>query len=115
MSYEGYEQFLCEDGHYQEREAYDDPVQVCHCGKPIVWYNSVDLTNGSFDDEGIRIDGYIELQVKAEATYEECPHCHHSELKSEVTYHIPADKGQHATPISIDNWIAAFNNEGTNQ
>jgi hypothetical protein len=53
--------------------------------------------------------------VKAEATYEECPHCHHSELKSEVTYHIPADKGQHATPISIDNWIAAFNNEGTNQ
>lgn len=108
MSYEGYEQFLCSNGHYMTADAYADPIQVCKCGAKVVWWNSVDITNGTYDEDGNRIDGYVELQVKQSAVYEECPCCHHRELKSEETYHIPTDKGHLSTPRSIQDIISKF-------
>jgi hypothetical protein len=52
MSYEGYTQILCKNGHYTVRDAYDDwgddeQGKICsQCGEPFVWKNNVDLTNG---------------------------------------------------------------------
>lgn len=47
MSYEGYEQHICKNGHYYECDAYyfvGD--EYCKCGAPSAWSNSVDQTNG---------------------------------------------------------------------
>lgn len=72
MSYEGYTQYLCEIGHYSISDCYEDDIENCRCGKPIVWSNMVNVTNGSFDDSGKRIDGYVELKLKSENKCGEC-------------------------------------------
>ena len=46
MSYEGYEQAICENGHYQEVDAYFSCENCRTCGAPIKWTNSVEETNG---------------------------------------------------------------------
>lgn len=49
MSYEGYEQFLCADGHYWTTDAlfWGEEKPPCpSCKKPAVLCNSVDQTNG---------------------------------------------------------------------
>jgi hypothetical protein len=72
---------------------YNDEDDKCAiCGEKIVWSNIVDETNGSFehdkDGKEIRIDGYIELQVKAMDVCDKC------KAVSNIIYHIPK-KGIH--------------------
>lgn len=48
MSYEGYEQHICANGHlFYNYDIYyfERPTIVCHCGADSVWQNSVDDTN----------------------------------------------------------------------
>jgi hypothetical protein len=86
MSYEGYVQCLCEDGHYSVCDAYYHGFgedQVCSiCGKPIVWENDVDETNGAPEGE-IPLE---RLKVKKEA--EKCSCCG-AETKPAM-YEIPS-------------------------
>jgi len=80
MSYEGYEQVLCENGHYFTFDCYDywqEDKWVCPiCGAKSAWSNMVDVTNGSFENDAwgelIRIDGYVSLKVKDECKCECC-------------------------------------------
>lgn len=85
MSWEGDYQQLCKKGHYTSKSAeYQDADEKCIvCGEQIVWFNIVDTTNGSYDNEGNRIDGYIKLKVDKETKCKECGHT------LEVTYKIP--------------------------
>lgn len=94
MSYEGFSQFLCKKGHtwnvdcleldYLELGEYPKcPV----CGEPYLWENIVDVTNGSWDDDGNRIDGYIELKQKIKRSGI-CSACG-KEHVCEVIYEIP--------------------------
>jgi hypothetical protein len=47
MSYEGFEQYLCENGHYHTFDAYEDVPKSCpFCDKRWAWRHSVDQTNG---------------------------------------------------------------------
>jgi hypothetical protein len=48
MSYEGYEEYLCENGHHMERDVYDiRSVTECeYCKGKLLWRHSVDQTNG---------------------------------------------------------------------
>ena len=49
MSYEGYVQVLCANGHYHsfdENYDSDETVECPDCGANIVWRNRVDDTNG---------------------------------------------------------------------
>jgi hypothetical protein len=52
MSYEGYEEFLCPNGHYFSydamymRDGHDGPLLCPHCQQSPVWTRSVDVTNG---------------------------------------------------------------------
>lgn len=103
MSFEGYYQILCKNGHYHCEDCYssygygDTLVWRCpECQEQVAWENLVDITNGTYeqDEEGnmIRIDGYIELQKKTEALYEECPTCKVSRLLKSATYHIPGEE-----------------------
>jgi hypothetical protein len=65
MSFEGYYQVLCKQGHYETFSVYHmDPEDwLCSaCGSGAKWWNLVDLTNGSYDDDGTRIDGYVYIE-----------------------------------------------------
>lgn len=96
MSYEGYSQFICEKGHTwnvnceELPQDYDECVEtvVCpECKSKAIWENMVNLTNGSFDEEGNRNDGYIELEVKSE-TSGICSACGDKHV-CKKTYQIP--------------------------
>ena len=50
MSYEGYEQFICEDGHYTVMGPHYFDIPACDCGKRMKWNCSVDITNGFEED-----------------------------------------------------------------
>lgn len=50
MSYEGYTQYICTEGHYDARDAHDDywdEHPTCSvCGSHFRWSHMVDQTNG---------------------------------------------------------------------
>lgn len=96
MSYEGLSRFLCKDGHLWTRDAFevmynnlkDNKCPIC--GKPAIWENMVDYTNGSFDGEN-RIDGFIELDFKKK--YKAiCENCGKIHICNCSTYKIPKKK-----------------------
>ena len=100
MSYEGYVQFLCENGHYHTREDDDfsyDPEKekvICNgqdiyskelgiCHAAMAWSNSVDETNC----DGV---GYVPMEsllIQAEET--QVCNLNHSHVISEAVYRIP--------------------------
>jgi hypothetical protein len=121
MGYSGYYQLLCEKGHLNHIDAYEyfQDEKICRnhdCEAKIVWWNSVDQTNGSYCDcpagdwamgliegdpnlccehcDNGRIDRYVELEVDQKAQFEECQCCGHKKLISERTYKIP-ERGGH--------------------
>jgi hypothetical protein len=92
MSYEGYEQILCKNGHYHTVDAmevaYDDTFNSSwrckDCNAPMAWIHSVDTTN----DAGT--PAYLELKTAAE--FCECG-CGNIHVKTPGTYHIPTGVG----------------------
>lgn len=51
MSYEGYEEYLCEKGHYLAIDCYSETPSECpRCEAPIKWWHPVDQTNGYVED-----------------------------------------------------------------
>jgi len=91
MSFEGYYQVLCKNGHYDCGNCYSyEPIgNFCSiCREKIIWWNLVDITNGSWDDEGKRIDGYIDLKIKKQKKCDKCNSI------IETIYEIP-EKGGH--------------------
>ena len=88
MSFEGYYQRLCKNGHSMDVDCYmeNDEDRCAICGAEIVWANLVDETNGSHDEEGRRIDGCVKLKIKSQ---KKCEHCG-SIL--ETTYKIPRNR-----------------------
>lgn len=94
MSYEGYRQYICKNGHAFTRDAYNDDNPKCDiCKAEPVWANSVDQTNGSWDDDGKRIDGYVRLQIDKPAKHKTCRACKHKEIVAHETYRIPKKRG----------------------
>ena len=95
MSYEGYVRYLCKNGHLHSFDCYSDPVdedwKCPHCGEGRVWANSVDQTNGSFDENGVRIDGYVELEETEESRQDvcTCKECGFKHRSRQPTYKIP--------------------------
>ena len=104
MSWEGYTQRLCKNGHLLSSTDYIDEAEPCLvCGAGQVWWNQVDLTNGSYDDDGNRIDGGVELEETDESKLERCKcnkcgNVHRPNLSgygvSAARYKIP-EKGGH--------------------
>lgn len=79
MSYEGYEQLICANGHYAERDCYEDCDAPCNvCGAEIADRRSVDQTNDSGNPG--------DIEVVTEAEYNECPTCGHREQTRAATY-----------------------------
>jgi len=97
VSYNGYSQFLCKHGHQWTKDCYEldwtdekDYPKCPVCGEPHVWENMVNLTNGSFDKEGNRIDGYVELKP-LQINKVICANCGDEHVCRCSTYEIPPD------------------------
>jgi len=98
MSYEGFDQLLYECGHYSEVDAMETmyvsfATMTCPtCKAPAVWYNCVDQTNDSGDEDRVKMEEKTPCQYKNH----ECKCCDKvfPELIAEATYHIPKDKGR---------------------
>lgn len=84
MSFEGYYQYLCANGHLWTEDVYvgSECPRCVICGSLPAWINLVNTTNGSYDGDE-RIDGYIEPEIEDEERCEECG----STL--EIRYKIP--------------------------
>ncbi len=84
MSYEGYVQQLCVNGHLSSRDAYDESPEECyHCKKNIIWTHHVDQTNG--DEWAFKIQLEEISCIKAEA----CAHCGVAKIVEPAKYKIP--------------------------
>lgn len=47
MGYSGFKEYLCAQGHYSSRDAYDNRLEACpDCGEPMTHFHGVDQTNG---------------------------------------------------------------------
>ena len=95
MSYEGYDQVLCKHGHYETYDVYANDLvywRCSTCGHSAKWWNPVDLTNGSYDDDGTRIDGYVHLRILKEYTCA-CTKCGLMHFHKPTIYEIPKNRG----------------------
>ena len=97
MSWEGYQQNICKNGHLFCGEG--EYLECPYCGNSIVWWNLVDETNGAFEvDEcgnqtGVRIDGYVQPEVNTSEETCVCSTCCHQHISKQATYKIPEDVG----------------------
>ena len=96
MSYEGFEQWLCEDGHYFVYHVYftpDPDKWRCNiCGKPLAWSNIVDQTNNGYASDGSYDDiGYVKMTaLPHDGTTRVCPVCDGTgQAPTEPRYEIP--------------------------
>ena len=84
MSYEGYDRFLCKNGHLWRLDAnltmYDDKKQKCpKCNEEEVWHESVDETNGEGNATVLKLNK------------EKSKICKQCNSLLEATYEIPCD------------------------
>ena len=92
MSWEGWDQQLCEHGHYQGADcSFSDPADdfkcwVEGCNGRLVWWNQVDETNGGSE-------GMVKLKLKKKAVFCKCPKCKTVHMKKAEEYYIPKTKG----------------------
>ena len=89
MSYEGYDRFLCSNGHLWEVDAhlttYDDEKQRCPiCNGAEVWSEMIDETNGEGNPTKLVLD---DKKTKV------CKHC---ETILQAVYIHPDDDGDDA-------------------
>jgi len=97
MSFEGYYQILCLNGHHVAEDAYSylgDSWACPTCGAKAAWENLVDVTNGSYDDNGVRVDGFVELEVMEEGCACTCEKCGNVHYTSPIRYRVPEEKGR---------------------
>jgi len=88
MSYEGYEIYLCVNGHKNVADAHDyEGYEECpDCDGAMAWVCSVDQTNDS---------GVAPVLVEHEpAQTETCECCGHTRELAPETYAIPSNAGQ---------------------
>lgn len=99
MSYEGYDQLLCENGHYSTEHPYHYGIQYCAiCGAQIVWQFCVDQTNGCEHDEEEHRDDCCgiplsEFPIREPEQSHDCSECGTHIVKRAATYHPPPGKG----------------------
>jgi len=89
MSFEGYFQCFCEDGHYYTVPcSYGEEDYTCpFCKKPAKLVHTVDDTN--CDSYGILPDKEVDKLRIVGAVYECCPTCGHAKIISQPRYRIP--------------------------
>jgi len=98
MSFEGYYQLVCTNGHQYNADLYgeEEHTKCPICNSCAKWWNLVNLTNGSFEGDGdneTRIDGYVELVVEKAAKTCKCDKCGNDHIIEQETYLVPTKEG----------------------
>jgi len=95
MSWEGYGQVLCKNGHQYTVGAYDGENDPCpDCGAAQDWVHWVDQTNGCYCPltDGSKCPAHpLELRIKTPEVVEECSQCHHKKRTQPATYFKPEE------------------------
>ena len=99
MSWEGYGQALCGNGHLYTLGQYDYELVDCPlfgCQAKQAWIHWVDETNGCYcPEEGDKLGGGkcpahpIKLEILEPAQVDECVTCKHRKLIKHERYKIP--------------------------
>jgi transcription elongation factor Elf1 len=91
MSFEGYYQVICKNGHHSTEELdFNERLWKCpFCNEGFAWTHIVDLTNGSWDNKNNRIDGYKKLKIKKSAKFCTCKDCGNKHIIEQEIYIIP--------------------------
>ena len=100
MSFEGYYQFLCKNGHNWEEDVHassPEHEKCPYCGLPVIWSNIVDVTNGL--DE---YSGEVELECIGE---EKCSECG---CVKETIYKIPDKKSEEKNKFRLHKNLMFF-------
>jgi predicted nucleic-acid-binding Zn-ribbon protein len=106
MSYEGYDQLLCKNGHYWTCDAFDNisynelgqavhPVSCPYCQNPNVWSNSVDQTNGGDV-------GFIDMKqfLVQDREFKTCQTCGCASEIAPAIYRIPSKEESEAASLA---------------
>ncbi len=99
MSFEGYEQLICKNGHYRIFDVYF-VSETCDCGAPWAMINIVDETNGTSD--GIIPRDTLDSWIIKPAIEKTCPHCGHTKQVSEAIYRIPSEEERQSSRVYVD-------------
>jgi hypothetical protein len=89
MSFEGYYEVLCANGHYDcvdiynERNPHDNEWKCYSCGAHVAWVHLVDCTNGT--GEFLR----DKLRKLCDANVWTCPTCLTDRVIEDTVYAIP--------------------------
>jgi hypothetical protein len=93
MSYEGYEEYLCTNGHLRIFDCWEPSLlegeseaSRCNCGASFVFHHSVNETNGIIEDDPSTKSYPYEVDVPAE--FHTCV-CGNKHIVKEVQYKIP--------------------------
>jgi len=103
--YEGYEQLLCQNGHYhivdlhRQQSFWQHAYEMAYgsdeeeknwrcpdCQAPLAWIHGVDTTNDAGDP------AHLEIKTPAETCI--CTACGNVHQTKPVTYHIPENEGR---------------------
>lgn len=107
MSYEGYVQNICKNGHYfSSSDSWgSEHDETCECGSAAAWKNSVDDTNGQ--SYGEIPDGILrKFYMRTDDVVKVCD-LGHRHVVQERTFRIPGEEAQdlrHLRPDSNDDW-----------
>ena len=91
MSWEGWGQCLCKNGHEYSIGQYDegDSLICPYCKSAQAWVHWVDETNGCMCEDRSCPAHKLPLKVKTEAVFSDCECCGHRRLVGYPTYEIP--------------------------
>jgi hypothetical protein len=89
MSFEGYNQVLCKNGHLSNLDAFfEENAFKCTCGAGIAWSNLVDETN--CESYGLISEKEMRKFLVSDATVCSCEHCGNKHNATEAVYRIPS-------------------------
>lgn len=88
MSYEGYNEYLCPEGHRWNMDCESENLSCPTCGQEQVWSNSVDNTNCYLDGA---IPEEVWKQFEIEPEIEETCNLGHKHVVKSAKYRIPTD------------------------
>jgi hypothetical protein len=108
MSFEGFYQLICEEGHRTGCDCYELCL-ACHiCGKAVIFQNLVDQTNGN--EVGYITEEGFKTLIKKEAVTETCSHCGHTKQEEPELYRIPTkEELESLRTINYGNGPVPFN------
>lgn len=90
MSYQGYVEYLCPNGHRWSADCFAYAEKCPHCGEEKVWENNIDETNG--EEHGFISDENWERFLISEMEIEICPCCYHEKVVAPERYRQPTEK-----------------------